>query len=381
MALILVVEDEADIRDDIEDILRYGGHQTVSAGNGKEGLEVALKAHPDLILSDINMPVMDGGKFLESVRAQPAEVANTPFVFLSAYAEREAVIEGKRIGADDYVTKPIDHDLLLETVNARLRQVRRLGEQKKQELETLRRQVLDTFPHELRTPLNSIIGFSELLVSDADTLKLSSNAREYAGHVLESGRRLQDLCEKVLDLVAVTTGRLIPQERELELAGVVDAALSIHQGSAARKSIRIAVQIAPTVARVRSDETFLRRAVLELLSNAIKFTDKGGSVTLTAELGADGAPTITVADTGAGISDEAARSVGTPFFQETSGYTRRHEGLGIGLSVARAFVETMGGRIEMHSTVRVGTTARIVLGPEARVTPVAENSGAEPKVA
>jgi two-component system, sensor histidine kinase and response regulator len=365
MALILVVEDEADIRDDIEDTLRFGGHQVIGTANGRLGLEAVLNAHPDLILSDINMPEMDGGQFLEAVRGQAPEVANTPFVFLSAYAEREAVIEGKKLGADDYITKPIDHELLLETVNARLRQVKRLDDQKKQELSTLRRSVLETFPHELRTPLNSVIGFAELLVSDGPAGKLQGSALEYASLILESGRRLQDLVERVLDLVAVTTGRMVPKESELAVEALLRGCVQLHASTAERRGLVVGIEVAPSMARVRSDETFLRRAVTELLSNALKFTDKGGRIVIGAEVAADGLPSIYVRDTGEGMSEEAMARLGSLFFQETSGLSRRHEGLGIGLSVARAFIETLGGRIEVQSQLRIGTTARIMLSPES----------------
>ncbi len=366
MALILVVEDETDIRDDIEDILRFGGHEVIGVANGRLGLDAALSGRPDLILSDINMPEMDGGQFLQAVRAQATDVANTPFVFLSAYAEREAIIEGKKLGADDYITKPIDHELLIETVNARLRQIRRLDDQKKQELETLRRSVLDTFPHELRTPLNSVIGFAELLLGDLPGGKLAGTPQEYASLILESGQRLQDLVERVLDLVAVTTGRLVPKEREIACEELLQSCARLHRAGAERRGVIVSVEVAEAMTRVRSDEHFLRRAVGELLTNAVKFTAQGGRVTIVAEV-VDGQPTIHVRDTGEGISEEALSRLGNPFFQETSGLARRHEGLGIGFSVARAFVETLGGRIDVQSTIRVGTTARIRLSPDCLV--------------
>lgn len=360
MALILVVEDESDIRDDIEDTLKFGGHQTIGAANGKLGLLRVLESHPDLILSDINMPEMDGGQFLEAVRSQATEIANTPFVFLSAYAEREAVIEGKKRGADDYITKPIDHELLIETVNARLRQVRRLDDQKREELDSLRRAVLETFPHELRTPLNSIIGFAELLAGDPAALD-PTTTRDYARHILDSGRRLHDLVEKVLDLVAVTSGRLVPRPRELELEPLLRSIVALQSTIAARDGLAVGFQVSPRMARIRSDETFLRRAIGELVSNGLKFSDPNGRVSISADVDASGTPFISIADTGAGMSEEATRRLGSLFFQENSGLSRRHEGLGIGLSVARAFVETLGGRVEVQSVIRSGTTARIVL--------------------
>jgi len=133
MARILCIEDEVLLRRLIAAELKDSGHDILEAGNGVEGMAAVLAQRPDLVLCDINMPVMDGVELLSELRRNHPEAANIPFLFLSALADRKDVIAGMRLGADDYLTKPVDLDLLLVTVEARLAQVSRIG-QRQQEL-------------------------------------------------------------------------------------------------------------------------------------------------------------------------------------------------------------------------------------------------------
>ncbi len=132
--LILCVEDEADIRSDIVEELRDAGYETVEAANGREGLEAIEKRKPDLVLCDITMPQMTGYQMLTALRDNHPEYADLPFVFLSALADRKDILAGRQMGADDYVTKPVDFEMLLATVESRLRQVARMEARKQRHL-------------------------------------------------------------------------------------------------------------------------------------------------------------------------------------------------------------------------------------------------------
>lgn len=133
MAKILCIEDETDLRENIVEELNDAGYETIEAQNGKAGLEAIMAHSPDLVLCDIRMPVMDGNQLLKHVRDKLPELADTPFVFLTALNSRDSVISGKILGADDYLTKPIDFDLLLATVKARLEQIERIRAKKETE--------------------------------------------------------------------------------------------------------------------------------------------------------------------------------------------------------------------------------------------------------
>jgi len=121
MAKILVVEDEDELREVIVEELNEMGHITVEAGNGLEGLEQLAAERPDLILSDITMPKMTGYQFLRSVREKHPEHVHTPFIFLTALTERDDQLKGLRLGVDDYLTKPIDFDLMIARIELGLR--------------------------------------------------------------------------------------------------------------------------------------------------------------------------------------------------------------------------------------------------------------------
>lgn len=124
--MILCIEDEAQLRRDIREELIEAGYEVVEAGNGNEALAALKQMQPDLVLCDISMPGLDGYGVLEALQRKEHEYAETPFIFLSALADPRHIVDGKRLGADDYLVKPIDYDLLLATIEARLRQIGRI---------------------------------------------------------------------------------------------------------------------------------------------------------------------------------------------------------------------------------------------------------------
>jgi|JI10StandDraft_1071094.scaffolds.fasta_scaffold04633_16 CheY-like chemotaxis protein len=133
-ARIVVVEDERDLRDLVVEELQDLGYEIAVAANGMEGLEVISSFRPNLILSDITMPVMDGHMMLKALRDRYPGMRSAPVVFLSALADRSHIIEGKRLGVDDYVTKPIDFELLAVTIETRLREVQRITVQNEEQM-------------------------------------------------------------------------------------------------------------------------------------------------------------------------------------------------------------------------------------------------------
>lgn len=134
MVRILCVEDEDLIRKLIVEELEDEGYETVEAADGEQGLEAILTYKPDLVLCDVNMPVMDGHKLLATLRDDHPELADMPFIFLSALADRKDIIAGRKLGADEYLTKPIDFEMLLVSVQARLDRVDRMDAHKQQQM-------------------------------------------------------------------------------------------------------------------------------------------------------------------------------------------------------------------------------------------------------
>ena len=156
MARILCVEDEEDLRHDIAEELEDSGHEILEAANGKEALDIILKDAPDMVVSDITMPVMDGYQLVQHLRKDHPKFAEMPFIFLSALADREHIIKGMGAGSDDYLTKPIDFEMLQVKVEGRLRQAERMINKKKEEQVLLYRAMKKKFadqPREESQPL------------------------------------------------------------------------------------------------------------------------------------------------------------------------------------------------------------------------------------
>ena len=139
MATILCIEDELDFRESVVEALQHAGYQTIEAADGEAGLEALLRNKPNLVLCDIRMPVKDGHTLLNEVRNNHRNLADIPFVFLSALGDRADIVEGKLLGADDYLIKPIDFDLLLATIQSRLRQIERMQAHRDEKLVKLYR--------------------------------------------------------------------------------------------------------------------------------------------------------------------------------------------------------------------------------------------------
>lgn len=196
MTKILVVEDEVSIRKGLSEILKLEGFEVLQAENGRAGSNLAKEYLPDLIISDILMPEMNGHQLLEELSLND-KTRDIPFVFISALADRDDFRKGMNSGADDYLTKPFSRAELLKAITSRLEKKARHDHLIKTHLNELRRQVITHVPHELLTPLNGIIGFSELLVSEADNLS-PDELRAFATDIHKSGIRLHNLIQHYL---------------------------------------------------------------------------------------------------------------------------------------------------------------------------------------
>lgn len=152
MTKILCVEDEVDIRQILMEELSDVGYEVLEAGDGREGLDVIIEENPDLVLCDITMPVMDGHSMLTALRDNHPDQADTPFIFLSALADREHILQGKSLGADDYLTKPVDIDMLIATIDSRLRQIARMTKRKEEQFVKLYRSFSQPVPENSDDP-------------------------------------------------------------------------------------------------------------------------------------------------------------------------------------------------------------------------------------
>jgi signal transduction histidine kinase len=213
--------------------------------------------------------------------------------------------------------------------------------------------------HELRTPLNAILGFSEVL---AERMFGEVNAKqaEYLQDILSSGRHLLSLINDILDLSKVEAGRLELELGRFHLPTVLDNALILVRERATRHAITLTQAVAAEVGDIVADERKVKQILVNLLSNAVKFTPEGGRVALTAMAAEDGI-TIAVHDTGIGIAPDDQGVIFEEFRQVGSEDARKQEGTGLGLTLAKKFVELHGGRIGVQSQVGQGSTFTFTL--------------------
>ncbi len=213
---------------------------------------------------------------------------------------------------------------------------------------------LANMSHELRTPLNAIIGFSEIL-KERMFGDLNDKQLEYVTDINASGHHLLSLINDILDLSKIEAGRLELVIEEFRLQDTLVASMSMVRERAARNGVRLGTTLEPGVETIRGDERKIRQVLLNLLSNAVKFTGQGGEVTVRASR-AEGGTRIAVADTGIGIAPEDQQVIFEAFRQVGTDYTRKREGTGLGLSLARRLVEAHGGSISVSSQPGKGST-------------------------
>ena len=194
-ARILLVEDEPEVRTIVESVLSSFGYTVKAVANGAEALDAMEETQPDLILSDVRMPIIDGFQLLQRIRADPVW-HHTPFIIVSAKAESADLRMGMSLGADDYVTKPYKPQDMRKTIEIRIQRARQVGEA----IASNQRFLTRILPHELRTPLMGVIGYADLMVDTANegkTLSVSELS-EYGRMMQLSGARIFRIVENLL---------------------------------------------------------------------------------------------------------------------------------------------------------------------------------------
>lgn len=225
---------------------------------------------------------------------------------------------------------------------------------------------LANMSHELRTPLNAIIGFSQLIGRQSFGPLGNDKYREYANDVTAAGLHLLDLINDILDVSKIESGKFTLFEEEISIEQLTCDVMRFLRKRAEDAGLHLAQSLPSTLPHVMADERKLKQILLNLLTNAIKFTDRGGSVTLTVMLDDSEDVIIEVADTGIGIPPDKMLKVLEPFGQVENAMTKRHEGAGLGLPLSKGLAELHGGSFKLESRPGIGTRVRFTL-PSSRV--------------
>jgi signal transduction histidine kinase len=430
---ILVAEDSPTQQEHLRLLLEGQDYRVEVVANGREGLERLESAPPDLIISDVVMPEVDGYAFCQAVKSAE-RTRRIPFVLLTERNTPADFVKGLQHGADNFITKPVEGDYLLERVrrifenlelrrqgrldveitltvngqrmvinadrqqmiellfatleevvraNGRLKEAQReVAEYAKdlearnlhiQEASRFKSEFLANMSHELRTPLNGIIGFAELM-HDGKTGPVAAEHKEYLGDILASSRHLLQLINDVLDLSKVESGTMEFRPEPVDLTRFVGEVCDVLRGVASRKRIRIDTVVDPEIGPVVLDPAKLKQILYNYLSNAVKFTPEEGRVIIRAAPEGAAAVRLEVEDAGPGIAPEDLGRLFVEFQQLDAGVAKRHKGTGLGLALTKRLVEAQGGWVGVRSTPGLGSVFFAVLPRATRpavVQPVA----------
>jgi signal transduction histidine kinase/CheY-like chemotaxis protein len=414
---VLVVEDNKKDRLLLSKIVLTNGFDVSEAGNGYEALEKVETEPPDVIISDIMLPEMDGFMLIRKIKGNET-TKDIPFIFYTkTFVSDEDQELGFSLGAARFLKKPLKPGELLCEIDSVLKEnkpgklksagheitdkeylkkysaqlslklesrIRMLEQEiekrKKIEAElrksgkllilakdealrasSVKSDFLMKMSHELRTPLNSVLGFSQVLKMKHHG-ELNEKQEQYVDNIFHSATRLLGMINDVLDLVKVESCEKLPLSiQSFQAAQAIDESLIFINNMAAQKNIIIQKKIDPGLGIIEADAQRFKQIIINLIDNAVKFSKpEGGTVNITARKNADMAM-FSISDTGIGIKEEDMSRLFDLFYQADSGISRKYGGAGAGLAVTKQLVEEHGGRIWVESKYGEGSTFSFTL--------------------
>jgi len=372
---VLLVEDDPRMPDILAALLRADLVTLETAVNAPAALALAGAQTFDLILLDLGLPQTDGFSLLQQLKDDP-RLQDIPVIVLTAYNSTTDKLRGFELGAVDYVTKPYEAAELRARVRSALRtkQLQDQLTQSNRELlaarvaaETAARAKADFLAHmshEIRTPMNGVISMASLLLETA----LTSDQRSCVETIHNSGEVLLTLINDILDISKIESGKVELERRALDLRSAIEETLDLLAAKAAEKQLDLAYQFEDGVpTQVLGDVTRLRQVLVNLIGNAIKFTEKGEVVVEVKPLAPP--PTgdqpwhlqFSVRDTGIGIPADRLSRLFHSFSQADVATTRKYGGTGLGLSISKRLVEIMEGKMWVESVAQQGSTFHFTL--------------------
>ncbi len=385
---ILYIEDDPASRQLVERALKHAGYDVLVAERGLDGIDIARRECPDMILTDINLPDISGREITTTLR-RDIRFSKVPIVALTAqgYGENQALTMAA--GVTGYLAKPVDIEMLIERVGFYLKggrdkideatlsdaqtkymqeivgrletQIRELENSNNmlKRLDKMKDSFIEITAHELRTPLTLVYGYSRLLndiPAIKDTVASDENTRTMIQGLNDGIKRMQTIINEVVTISRIMTNQIDISIGPINPAAIVQKIMANLQDTLKMRPVNVHFDIAAWPTKMRGDNDLISLMMSNLISNAIKYTPDNGHVYLTATAD-DQNIRISIKDTGIGIAKEEQTRVFERF--HTAGDTRLHStsktafrggGLGLGLAVCKAIVEAHGGRIWVEST-------------------------------
>lgn len=381
---VLIVDDIPKNIQVVGNILQDGDYDIYFASNGQMALNQAVNNDFDLILLDIMMPEMDGFEVCEHLKSDE-RTKEIPIIFLTAKTDTESAVKGFKLGGVDYITKPFNGTELLariqthlnlkfsqeklSRINKELAEKNKQIEEQKAELEAANQKLSqseanlrelnatkDKFfsivAHDLKNPFNTLIGFSDVLVKNFDMLK-KEQVKNINHSLYNASKRGYSLLENLLDWSRAQTGRIEWKPEKISIEDLIDENIDLLGTSAGKKNIELIKNI-NTKKDAYADPNMVKTVIRNLISNAIKFTDNGGEVTISLKE-SNGMAEVEVKDTGVGIEDEDMKKLFRIDVNHSTIGTAKEKGTGLGLILCKEFVEKNGGKIWVKSRLGEGS--------------------------
>ena len=358
---ILIVDDTPRNIQILGSVLKGNGFLVSVAQSGRQALDIAEKALPDLILLDIMMPEMDGFEVLEKLKRNKA-LAGIPVIFITAKVEKEDVAKGLELGAVDYITKPFNSRELLSRVTTHVK-LKKYSEslliEKDRAIKAtkLKDKFVSLVAHDLRSPFNAILCFLRVVHEDQN-IALHDRHKTIIGKAIDSSLGLLNMIDQLLDLSRLQTGNITLEPRFINVRQVCSIVELSLAHSAQVKGVIIKNEI-PDDMGVFTDHSLFSEVIQNLLSNAIKFCRKGDEITLFAQNGSN--PRIAIKDTGMGISENMLPDLFKQEEKTTTVGTEGEKGTGLGLPFCHEILQILGGSITVDSEVGKGSVFQIQL--------------------
>ena len=342
---VLIVDDEMGPRESLKMILNpyYTVHV---ADRGAQAIDMLKEIPIDLVTLDLKMPGLTGINVLEKVKQHDPDIEA---IIITGYGSLDTAIEGLRLGAFDYISKPFDVNHILALVRRGLE--RRTA---KARLRQVKSDFLSNVSHELRTPLSVVVGFVYLLLNQVIG-QLSTDQQKILETVYRNSEELLELIDNVLWMTSLNAGDASPTIERFDATTIVKDTIQRYEKAIGGKGLSLNLEMAKGGISIVSDRAKVERVFQNVFNNAVKFTTQG-EITVKVNPSADHKGVeFEVIDTGTGIEENKIDTIFEPFHQADNSTRRAFAGLGLGLTVSRRMAEIIGGRLEIHSKANQGT--------------------------
>ncbi|MGG6293126.1 hybrid sensor histidine kinase/response regulator [Leptolyngbya sp. AN02str] len=374
MKKILVIEDDELIRANLQDLLELEGFDVICADTGAQGLAQAQSICPDLIISDIMMPGLNGYDLLTSLR-QDSQLAFIPFIFLSAKAEKTNIRHGMKLGADDYLTKPFESAELLDAISTRLAKQAAIAQlqhtiQELQQLNESKEDTLSVLSHDLRSPLTNM----QMVISLLKTADSVEKQQSYMKILQDECVRELDLINDILDLQRLESDCAFTASEVFSVYDCLTKIINIWETRIQDNHQALTINAIPEISLVFGDRHSLERILTELLSNACKYTPPQGSINIDIDYHQTDNNSkscfnliFKISNTADIVATEVP-NLFKKFYRASNARSSKQLGTGLGLTILEKLVEKLKGTLTVDS--QAGWISFTIHLPLSRVNPL-----------